>query len=388
VHLKNYFYPFDFIIKNHEEQMTLKIICLVTICWLNSHVFAQNKPLEIGVIGLTHTHVHWIFNSASREEFKIVGIVEPNKALALRYANQYLFSMEMVYPTIEEFIEAKRPEAVTAFGSIYDHLKIVEVCAPRGIHVMVEKPLAVNLDHARKMEMLAKKYKIHLLTNYETTWYPTNHKAWEIIGQDTVLGAVRKIIVRDGHKGPKKIGVDKEFLDWLTDPVLNGGGAIMDFGCYGANLSTWIMGGEKPQRVTAVTTQLQPHNNPEVDDEAILILEYDKTISIIQASWNWPIGRKDMEIYGLNGVLYADNRNDLRIRIATGYDTFTEDQFELEEREAPFDDPFAFFAAVVNGEVKVHPYDLSSLENNLIVMEILEAAKESSELKRTVEIQK
>ena len=115
-----------------------------------------------------------------------------------------IFSMDIVYNSLEELIQAKQPKAVTAFGSIYNHLKIVEICAPVGIHVMVEKPLAVSLEHARKMKQLADKYDIHLLTNYETTWYPTNHKAFELIKQDTIIGDLRKIVVRDGHKGPKK----------------------------------------------------------------------------------------------------------------------------------------------------------------------------------------
>ena len=218
----------------------------------------------MGVVGLTHTHVHWIFNSDKYDEFDIVGIVEPNKALAKRYADQYQFSMDMVYDSLDQLIEAKNPMAVTAFGTIYDHLEIVQACAPKGIHVMVEKPLAVNLEHAIKMKELALKHGIHLLTNYETTWYPTNHKAYELIQQDTIIGDLRKIVVRDGHRGPKKIGVDKEFLEWLTDPEQNGGGAITDFGCYGANLLTWIMNGEKPNKVTAITMQQQAENNPNV----------------------------------------------------------------------------------------------------------------------------
>lgn len=361
---------------------------LLSICFFTSSIFCQNEPMKIGVIGLTHTHVHWIFNSDSREEFDIVGVVEPNKELALRYATQYKFPMEKVYNTIEELIEKEKPKAVTAFGSIYQHLEIVEVCAPLGIHVMVEKPLAVSLKHAKKMEKLARQHNIHLLTNYETTWYPTNHKAYELIKQDTVIGDIRKIIVRDGHKGPKKIGVDKEFLEWLTDPVLNGGGAVIDFGCYGANLLTWIMEGKRPNSVTAITAQQQPENNPNVDDEAIILLHYDKTVAIIQASWNWPIGRKDMEVYGLDGVIYADNRNDLRIRISEGYDGYEEEKLKLEERAAPYDDPFVFFTAVINGDIKVQPYDLSSLENNMIVMEILDAAIKSSKSNKSVKMKK
>jgi predicted dehydrogenase len=284
---------------------------------------------------------------------------------------------------MEEMIHSTDPEAVTAFGSIYDHLKIVEICAPLGIHVMVEKPLAVSLEHAKKMEKLARDNNIHLLTNYETTWYPSNHKAYDLLKSGTV-GDLRKVIVRDGHKGPKKIGVNAEFLEWLIDPKLNGGGAIMDFGCYGANLVTWLSDGQRPNTVTAVTQQLQAENNPEVDDDAMIILTYDHFNAIIEASWDWPIGRKDMEIYGLNGVLYADNRNNFRIRISEGYDGYKEESFKLEERQSPLDDPFALFAAVIENKIQLEPYDLSTLENNMIVMEILEAAKKSAKTKKTV----
>jgi predicted dehydrogenase len=262
---------------------------------LQISLFAQ-QPLRIGVVGLTHTHVHWILGRADRGDIKIVGIVEPNKELAERYAKQHGYSMSIVFSSMEEMITATKPEAVTAFGTIYDHLQVVEIAAPKGIHVMVEKPLAVSLEHARKMEALARKHNIQLLTNYETTWYPSNKKVNELL-QNGIVGSLRKVVVRDGHKGPKQIGVNKEFLDWLTDPVQNGGGALMDFGCYGTNLVTWLQHGKRPRSVTAITHQLQPENNPKVDDEATIILNYDSAQAIIQASWNWPIGRKDMEVW-------------------------------------------------------------------------------------------
>jgi predicted dehydrogenase len=280
-----------------------------------------------------------------------------------------------------------KPEAVAAFGSIYEHLDVVEKCAPKGIHVMVEKPLAVNLNHAKKMKALAEKHNIHLLTNYETTWYPTNHKAFSLLKEGTI-GDLRKIIIRDGHKGPVKLDINTEFLYWLLDPLENGGGAITDFGCYGANLTTWIQNGKRPKTVTAITQQLQAKNNPKVDDEANIILTYDNATVIIQASWNWPIGIKDMEIYGLKGAVFADNRNDLRVRIAEGYDGYQEKSFKLEERPVPLNDPFTFLSAVVSGEITLAPYDLSSLENNMIVIEILDAARKSAKTGKTVKLKK
>jgi predicted dehydrogenase len=364
--------------------MVNKFLYTFTIIILASlNAFAQSEPIKIGVVGLTHGHVHWILGCEDRGDIEIVGIAEPNQDLAKRYSDQHGYPMSIVYNTLEEMINATNPDAVTAFGTIYSHLKIVEICAPLGIHVMVEKPLAVSLEHAQKMEKLAKENKIHLITNYETTWYPSNHKAYDLLKSGSV-GDLRKVIVRDGHKGPKKIGVNTEFLEWLTDPVLNGGGAIMDFGCYGANLVTWLTNGQRPNTITAVTQQLQEENNPKVDDDAIIILTYDNFNAIIEASWDWPIGRKDMEIYGVDGVLYSDNRNNLRIRISEGYDGYNEESFKLEERQAPLDDPFALLAAVIKKEIVLKPFDLSSLENNMIVMEILEAAKKSAINKKTI----
>ena len=363
----------------------MRALYLLLFMMTTNQLASRENPLRVGIAGLTHTHVHWIFGSESRNDIKIVGIVETNTALAHRYADQYGFSMEIVYPDLETLIAETQPEAVCAFGSIYEHLHVVQICAPKGIHVMVEKPLAVNLKHAKKIHKLAQKHNIHVLTNYETTWYPTTHETKALIASNKI-GAIRKIVVRDGHKGPKKIGVDKEFLEWLTDPKLNGGGAIIDFGCYGANILTWLMEGRRPLTVTALTTQLQAENNPKVNDEAIILLDYGETVAVIHGSWNWPIGRKDMAVYGLDGVIYADNRNDLRVRIAEGYDDYAEEAVSLDERDPPFDDPFALLAAVLNDEVSLPPYDLSRLENNMIVMEILDAAIRSAKKNKTIKL--
>lgn len=361
----------------------LILIMIVSIVALNSQsVCSQenSKPLKIGVIGLTHDHVHLLLNRPNKGDLDIVGIVEPNRELALRYSKRYGYSMGIVFNTMEEMIEKKNPNAVTVFGSIYEHLKVVEICAPLGIHVMVEKPLAVSMEHALKMESLAKRDGIHLLTNYETTWYASNHKTFEMIDNDAI-GALRKVVVHDGHKGPSEIGISKEFLSWLTNPVQNGGGAVIDFGCYGVNLIIWLNKGVKPISVTAVTQTIKPELYPLVDDEATIILKYPKMQGVVQASWNWPISRKDMEVYGKTGYIYCDNPTDIRFRLN---EREKEQMEKLQPRATPYDDPFSFFVAVVNNDIKVATTDLSSLENNMIVVEILEAAKKSAKTRKTV----
>lgn len=354
----------------------MKSILVISILFISQMVYSQNqkKPLRIGVAGLTHTHVHWLLGRPDRGDVEIVGIAEPNKDLAERYVKQHGLDPKLIYPSLDDMLSNANPEAVTAFGTIYEHLEVVQKCAPLGVHVMVEKPLAVSLSHAKEMEKLAEKHGIELLTNYETTWYPTNHKVFEMVQQGK-LGAVRKIVVHDGHRGPKEIGVNDEFLEWLTDPIQNGGGAITDFGCYGANLSTWLMGDQRPISVSAITQQIKADIYPNVDDEATIIVTYPKTQTIIQASWNWPISRKDMELYGKTGMAIAKNRNDLIVQLNEEAEIEND---KLEEMKAPFDDPFAYLAGVIRGTINPPANDLSSLENNMVVMEILDAAIRSA----------
>lgn len=332
------------------------------------------KPLRVGVAGLTHGHVGWILGYKKSDIVEVVGIAESNRELAEKLSKQYGFSMDIVYSSLDEMLDKTKPEAVTAFNSIYQHLEVVKACAPRGIHVMVEKPLSYRLDHAKKMEALVKKHNIKLLTNYETTWYGSNHKAYEIVHTENAVGPIRKIVVHDGHRGPKEIGVGPEFLNWLTDPVQNGGGALIDFGCYGANLITWLMKGERPTSVTAVTQQMKPDIYTKVDDEATILLTYPNAQGIIQASWNWPVSRKDMEVYGQTG--YVNTIDGLAMRMRKN-EKEKEVAFSAEPTQFPQDEPFAYLAAVIRGDIKSEN-DLSSLKVNMIVVEILDAARKSA----------
>jgi predicted dehydrogenase len=357
----------------------LRILLLILLAF---PLFAQEnqKPFRIGVAGLTHGHVHWILNRAKDGDIEIVGIAEANRALAERLLNQYKLPISLLYSSLDDMLDKTKPEAVTAFGNTFDHLSVVQACAPRKIHVMVEKPLAVSLDHALQIHSLAKKNSIHVLTNYETTWYGSNQKIEELFRTTKPLGNVRKVVVHDGHEGPKEIGVDAEFLEWLIDPVKNGGGALMDFGCYGANQITWLLNGERPLSVFAVTQQIKPHIYPKVDDEATIVLTYATAQGIIQASWNWPFGRKDIEVYGEKGYLIAD-RQGSTTKVAADK---PEEVMIAAPLSKPYHDPFAYLAAVVRGDIKVAPYDLSALENNMLVMEILEAAKTSAKTGKAV----
>ena len=338
-------------------------------------------PLRIAVAGTSHGHSGWILGKKDTTTVIVTGIYETDTQLASKQARQYNIPVSRFYTNLQQMLKTVRPDAVVAFGSIFDHLSVVEACAPLGIHVMVEKPLAVSLAHALKMEALANKHSIHLLTNYETSWYPTTVKSYQLLHDSNAIGTLKKAVIHDGHQGPREIGVSNEFFNWLTDPVKNGGGALIDFGCYGANLMTYLMKGQQPLSVTAVTRQFKPHIYPKVDDDATIIVNYPGAQCIIQASWNWPFSRKDMELYGEHGYLIAVNNNTMRVREKGGKEMVR----LMTEGDVPvFSDPFNYLEAVVRKRIKPQIHDLYSLENNMIVVRILDAARQSAASGKTV----
>ena len=314
----------------------------------------------------------------------MVGIFEPNGALVERLAKQYGFDRKLVFTDMATMLDVSKPDAIVAFGATSEHLSVVEAAAPRGIHVMVEKPLAVSAEHARRIESLARRHHVNVLTNYETTWYPSMHAARQLVQGDSVIGPLRKLVVHDGHRGPREIGVGPDFLEWLTDPAQNGAGALFDFGCYGANLATWFMNGEVPATVTAVTQQLKPDVYPRVDDEATIVLTYPHAQAILQASWNWPVSRKDMELYGKTGYLLAPNATTLRLR--RGED-MPENAIAATPASSPWQNEWQYLAAVVRGTVHVSETDLASLSNNVTVVRILDAARRSAMTGRTEKLE-
>jgi predicted dehydrogenase len=367
--------------KNYLSGILLSFILLVHF---NAPAFCQNnkdKPLRLGVIGLVHDHVHGVFQNLNNPDIEIVGIAEADTSVVNRYVKQYHIDRKLIYSSAEELIAKAKPEAVSVFTAISDHIKVVRLCAPKKIHVMVEKPLAINYDQAKEMKALADKWGIQIITNFETTWYPVTKDSYLKINQDKMIGDIRKMVVHDGHKGPIEIGCSKDFLKWLTDPVLNGGGAITDFGCYGTDLITYLMKGERPLSVTAVTQQIKPDLYPKVDDQATIIINYANAQAILQASWNWPFGRKDMEIYGKTG--YIITKDNAHMRVKTSEQT-EEQALTIGDDKAIASNPFSFLASVIRDSSKLTANDPSSLSTNMIAMEILDAAVRSSKEGKTI----
>ncbi len=337
---------------------------------------------RLAVAGLDHGHVYWILNKFERDDVEFVGFYDAQPELVKQYTEQQNLDPNIMYTDLDTMLDEVKPEGVVAFSSIYAHLECVQKAAPRGVHVMVEKPLAVSMEHATVMKSLAEEHGIHLLTNYETNWYASNQEAYRMV-KDGKIGDVRKLVVHDGHRGPVEIGCGPEFLAWLTDPVLNGGGAVIDFGCYGANLATWMSDNQRPISVFAITQTLKPDVYPKVDDDAVIIINYPTMNVVVQGSWNWAISRKDMEVYGATGKITAVDRTTLTYQLS---DDDPEITVNLDERPYPHADPFSYFGAVIRGDIVSGEDDLYGITNNMIVVEILDAARESARTGQRIDL--
>jgi predicted dehydrogenase len=361
------------------------VAVIATIAIFNTGVFAEpnqqadanaKPPFRLAIAGLTHDHVTGLLRDLPhRKDITLVGVAEPNAKLA----EKYHLPPSIVYTDLNKMLDATKPQAVVIYTSTFDHLQVVETCAAHHIDAMMEKPLAVSPEHAAAIEQAAKKGNIHVFVNYWTTWQPANTLMKDTIEKNTI-GEIRKIVFYKGHSGPKEIGCSPEFLNWLTDPNLNGGGALFDFGCYGANMGTWFLDNQKPLSVTAVTRQTKPGIYTKVDDDATVIVNYPKAQVVIMASWSWPYGRDDIEIYGTAGSIKTLDGKNMILRI----DGKPEQKITAKPVEYPYSDSLSCLAAVVNSGAK--PQEMASLENNMIATEILDAARRSSQSHAAIQL--
>ena len=358
----------------------LALILTLVLSFITTPARAQDAPpLRLAVIGLDHGHVEGVlWNATSRDDLTIVGIYDPNYALFVKYQDKYNLDPDLFYADLDRMLDETQPEAASVMTPISRHLDVVEACAPRGIHTLLEKPLAYTFDDAIQMRILGATHKVHVLTNYETSWYASVRETKRMIDSGEA-GTPTRFVFRHGHKGPIEIGCSEEFVNWLTDPEFNGSGALVDFGCYGANIMTWIMG-RPPISVTATTKHIKPDLYPKATDDATIILRYPDATAVIQASWAWTHDNKEMDVHATKMSIHAAKWDALEVRLPDS----PREQVTPMPKPDHLADEWTYFRSLIRGECEIDP--LSSAENNVYVAAILGAAIESARTGETVNI--
>lgn len=360
---------------------TLACVVLFLAAWLsvpygsgaNATQTTPNQPngeTRIAVVGLDHDHVWELLKYLQAEvDAKLVAIVE-SRAVLVAEAKAQLRSTPKFYSSYVQMLDEIQPDAVVVTTSNDRHLEILRECAKRHIHYSVEKPMATNAADAREMEQLANQAGIKLMVNYWNAWVPPSHELFRRV-RDGQLGPVEKIIVAYGHSGPREIGVSQYFADWLYDPTRNGGGAIMDFGCYGAELALWLKG--RPTRVFATAKKLKVAQHNAVDDDSTIVLDYPDATVIVEASWDWPYGMDQVEVFGPKGSLLATGHK-LFYRPA-GANGLDGEQISPEPLPREAGNPISYFIGCIRHGKAIE--DPLSPKLNVEVMEILDAAQRS-----------
>ena len=333
------------------------------------------EKTRLAIIGLDHDHVWGLLKDfAGEPNAELVAIADTHPALVDQAKTKVPASVKFYSDYIQMLNEVK-PDGVIVTTENDRHLEILRECAKRHINYSTEKPMATTAADAREMERLANQAGIKVMVNYWNAWVAPTHELYHRV-KDNTVGPVQKIIVQYGHQGPKEIGVSKYFADWLYDGVKNGGGAIMDFGCYGAEWAVWLKG--RPAKVSAATQKLKADQHNPVDDDATIFLEYPDGEVIIEASWNWPYSMGQVQVFGPNGSMVATAR-DLFVR-PTG----------RQEANAPLEgervalgpppretaNPISYFVDCIRNDKPIE--DPLSMKVNVQVMEILDAARESA----------
>ena len=338
---------------------------------------------RIAVVGLDHDHVWSLLKDIAGEPLaELVAIAEADPALVSQ-AQKGAPSGVKFYSDYVRMLDEAKPEAVIVATSNDRHLEILRQCAKRHIHYSTEKPMATSAAGAREMERLAREAGIKLMVNYWNAWVAPTHELFHRVYAGEV-GPIQKIIVQYGHRGPKEIGISQQFANWLYDPVKNGGGAIMDFGCYGAELSLWLKG--RPARVYATTRKLKVDQHNQVDDDATIVLEYPDATAIIEASWNWPYTKEQIEVFGPKGSLLARHDQMLR-RLSDQRGANVPPDGESVTMAAPAHEtsnPISYFVDCIRNNKPIE--DPVSAKLNVQVMEILDAARESARTGKSQEL--
>ena len=364
------------------------ILCLLVLP-------ACAEQYKMAVVSLMHAHV-WLHlgTMLKGDKVKLVGIAETRPELLQRALRTDVIPQtdnvtrpgvpeNLVFADWKKMIDETKPDIVWAFTETNRHLEVVEYCASRGIHVMVEKPLAATYQEAMAIQRLARKHNIQVLTNYGSTWNGSIYAMKDLVDAGAI-GKVFRMKATAGHNGPGDPR-RSSFAAWLADPVQNGGGALMDFGCYSVLWATWLKG--RPESVYATALHMRPEMFPKVEDHATIILNYPDGTAIFEASWSLPPrAPSGNELYGTAGSIVLGRSIEVRktgAQPAAG--TRGRSAPEIVEA-APLpperSEPIAY---MVDRLTRKQPVDgLSGLDLNVTVNEVLEAAKLSIKTGRSV----
>ena len=284
----------------------------------------MSKTYRLGVIGFAHMHINTLLDRLSElPNVEWVACADTVPAVrpisckpSTRRANlqraRDVTGIPQVYEDYRRMLEEEQFDIVIFCPENARHAVVAEAIAAKGIHMVTEKPMAASLSGALRMARAAKAHGVKMMINWPITWNPAIREMKALIDQG-VIGDVWQVKWRNGASmGPLSYNKGEDVLtdvekgsEWWHQSA-TGGGAFLDYCCYGACLSRWYLGEQAVAAYGIKANLTSPYGDAE--DNAIMTVRFPSALAILEATWStWNVGLPTGPIaYGTRGTLVID----------------------------------------------------------------------------------
>jgi predicted dehydrogenase len=267
------------------------------------------KKYRVGVIGVAHMHVNELMRKfAEHPQAELVAIADtrpevPEINTTSRSTRGYTLETargELGIPTqyddYHELLDRERIDIAIVCSENSRHGEVCEAAYAHGAHVVTEKPMAASLAEALTMVRAARAADRRLMVNWPSTWSPAIRRMkallddgaigrlWEVHARYGSLGPLSYGSTHPGVKGPTAMLTDEEKAATWWHRAGNGGGALLDYCCYGACLSRWYFG-VPAQAVFGLKMNANTHYGS-ADDNAVLTVRFPQGLAVLRATWS------------------------------------------------------------------------------------------------------
>ena len=352
---------------------------------------------KLRVVGLNFDHMHMgdlLRLCHEHPGVEIAGICDEDPARMQAAVRNFGLGAERVFTNARRCLECTAPDFVILCPATARHAEYVELAAPFGAHLLVEKPFAATLAEADRMIAAARKARRLLAINWPLRWVPSHVTAHRLVREGRI-GELQEVHYYDGNRGPLWHTADKlettptaamKRRSWFYKKA-RGGGSLLDYLGYGTTLGTWFHGGAKPIEVTAVVDRPR---GLEVDEHSITIARYARGLSKFETRWGtfadpWitqPQPKCGFVLKGEDGTISSYDYEPT-IRLQTQAHPRGED-IAVDRLEAPFQNPIQYFVHCIKEGVPVEGPLSPRIAR--IGQQIVDSAVRSARLGRAVKL--
>jgi predicted dehydrogenase len=273
----------------------------------------MERKVGVGIIGsqfISTIHAEGLRSSAQAE---MVAVASAHADRARAFADR--FGIPRHFDDYRRLLALPEVDMVVIGAPNDLHCAMTVDAAAAGKHVVVEKPLCLNLEEAARMIAACQDARVKLMYAEELCFAPKYVRLKQLLDSGA-LGRPTLLKQSEKHDGPHAAH--------FWDVARSGGGVAMDMGCHAVQFFRWMLGGARIRSVYAQMDTLVHGDKTRGDDNALLILEFDgPVVALAEESWTKLGGMDDRaEVHGSKGVAYADllHGNSIETYSTAGYD--------------------------------------------------------------------